>query len=168
MRLGLSNSERRGTTLVEFSVVCSFTMCLIFMMVVGAMAVFRFQEVAHLAREGTRYAATHAGQYDLDGNPASTGIPAVATSDDMRAYLLTKAKLLDPSKLTVTISYSAPAAYSPRNMPSYDDTNPALVPPGQITIFNYVTVTVTYQLYPEMFLTGPYTLTSTSTLPVAY
>jgi hypothetical protein len=98
----------------------------------------------------------------------SSGVPAVSTSDDMRSYLLTKAKLLEPGKLNITMSYSAPAAYTPRNMPSYDDTDPTLVPPGQITIYNLVTVTVTYQLYPEMFLGGPYVLTSTSTLPVAY
>ena len=39
---------------------------------------------------------------------------------------------------------------------------------GQATIRNYVTVTVTYQWYPEFLLVGPITLTSTSTMPMTY
>ena len=35
-------------------------------------------------------------------------------------------------------------------------------------IGNTVTVTVTYQWFPEMYLIGPYTLTSTSTAQMAY
>jgi hypothetical protein len=53
-------------------------------------------------------------------------------------------------------------------MPFYDDTDPNLIPPGQIALLNYVTVTVTYQWTPVLYLTGPITLTSTSTVQVNY
>ena len=35
-------------------------------------------------------------------------------------------------------------------------------------VTNYVSVTVTYTWLPELFLVGPITLSSTSTLPMAY
>jgi hypothetical protein len=46
--------------------------------------------------------------------------------------------------------------------------NPNLVPPGQSIIQNYVTVTVTYNWMPELYLVGPLTLTSTSKMPMSY
>jgi Flp pilus assembly protein TadG len=160
--------QRRGTSAIEFAVVGGITFFLIFALVIGGMGIFRYQEVAHLAREGSRYASTHGGQYHLDGIDTKTGVPAISTSADLQTYLQTLVAGLDPNYLTVTVSYSAPANYMPRNMPSYDDTDPTLVPPGQITISNYVTVTVSYQWTPELFLVGPITLTSTSTLAMCY
>ncbi|MSQ95452.1 MAG: pilus assembly protein [Gemmataceae bacterium] len=162
------SSVREGATLVEFAIVAPVTFLLILALIVGGMGVFRYQETSHLAREATRYASTHGGQYQLDGMPAKTGVPAVLTSADMEAYVATKAVGLDPSNLTVSIAYSAPATIVPNNIPAYLDTNPNLVPPGQSVIQNYVTVTVTYQWFPETFLVGPINLTSTSKIAISY
>ena len=41
-------------------------------------------------------------------------------------------------------------------------------PPGEAVVRNYVTVTVTYQWVPEMYLVGPLTLQSTSQMPMTY
>ena len=95
-------------------------------------------------------------------------MPAINSSSDLTAYVLPKAVLLDSSQLTVSVSWSAPAGYIPPNLPSYVDTNPNLVPPGQKTFQNYVTVTVSYQWMPESYLFGPITLTSTSVMPMSY
>jgi Flp pilus assembly protein TadG len=160
--------QRRGASAVEFAVVGAATFFLLIALVVGGMGVFRYQEVAHLAREGSRYASTHGGQYTQDGIATKTGVPAIASSADLQTYLKSRTVALDTSKLQVTVSYSAPASYSPRNMVSYDDTDPSLVPPGQITFYNYVTVTVAYTWMPEAYLVGPITLTSTSTVAMAY
>jgi len=168
MRVQLRRVPRDGATTVEFAVVSGLIFFLIFALIVGASGIFGYQEVAHLAREAARYASTHGGQYQLDGIAAQTGVPAVSSSSDLTKYLLPKATLLDPSRLTITASWSAPAGYTPVNMPSYVDTNPNLVPPGQKTIQNYVTVTVTYQWMPELYLFGPITLTSTSVMPMCY
>jgi len=168
MRVHLQRAPRNGATTVEFAVVSSIFFFLIFALIVGASGIFRYQEVAHLSREAARYASTHGGQYQLDGIPTQTGVPAINSSSDLTAYVLPKAVLLDSSQLTVSVSWSAPPGYIPPNMPSYVDTNPNLVPPGQKTFQNYVTVTVTYQWMPEMYLFGPITLTSTSVMPMSY
>src|SRR5260370_10159175 len=168
MILQHSHSSRRGATIVEMAVVGGVVFFLIFGFVVGAAGIFRYQEVAHLAREGARYAATHGGQYAMEGIPAKTGVPAIYSSSAMRTYLLPKASLLDPSQLTITVSWSPPAGATPVTMPSYVATNPNLIPPGQKAIQNYVTVTVSYTWMPELYLVGPITLTSTSTMAMAY
>ncbi len=204
---------RNGATAVEFALVGGLVFFLIFGLFVGAMGIFRYQEVAHLAREGARYAATHGGQYHLDGidtqtsvsttsvsttsvsttsvsttgvsatgvsatgvsttgvsatGVSATGVSAISSSSDLRSYLLPKAILLDPSRLQITASWSPPTGATPVNMPSYVNTDPNLIPPGQQVIQNYVTVTVTYQWLPELYLVGPITLTSTSTMPMSY
>src|SRR5260370_14661628 len=99
---------------------------------------------------------------------AKTGVPAIYSSSAMRTYLLPKASLLDPSQLTITVSWPPPAGATPVNMPSYVDTNPNLIPPGQKVIQNYVTVTVSNTWIPELYLLVPTNLTSTSTMAMAY
>src|SRR5215471_15788539 len=167
--VNLQHSPRRpGVTTVEFAVVCLALLVLLFGMIVGGMGVFRYEEMAHLAREGARYAATHGGQYQKEGIPQQTGVPAVASSADLQAYLLPKVVGLDPSKLTITVSWSAPSSVVPSNLPTYLDTDLTLVPPGQKVDRNYVTVTVSYQWQPESFPIGPFQLTSSSTVPMSY
>ena len=87
-------------------------------------------------------------------------------SSDVSSYLLPRSKLLDASKLTITASWSAPV--TPNNVPSYVNTDTTLSPPAQISIRNYISVTVSYQWFPEAYLVGPITLTSTSTMPMSY
>jgi Flp pilus assembly protein TadG len=168
MRIQRFQVARSGASTVEFAVVSGLIFFLIFALIVGASGIFRYQEVAHLAREGARYASTHGGQYILDGIPAQTGVSAISSNSDLANYLLPKAVLLSSSQLTISVSWSAPPTLSPINMPTYVDTNPNLVPPGQKTIQNYVTVTVTYQWMPELYLFGPITLTSTSVMAMSY
>jgi hypothetical protein len=135
---------------------------------VGGMGVFRYQEVAHLAREATRYASTHGGDYKLDGLPTTTGVAAVSANADILAYLSGKTVALDTTKLTVNTSWSAPESIVPLNLPSYLLIDPTIPPSQQKVERNYVTVTVTYQWMPEAFLIGPFNLTSTSKVAVSY
>jgi len=167
--VNLQRSPRRhGVTTVEFAVVCLALFVLLFGLIVGGMGVFRYQEMAHLAREGARYAATHGGQYQREGIPKQTGVPVVASSSDLQTYLLPKVVALDTSKLTITVSWSAPSSVVPSNLPTYVDPDPNLIPPGQKVDRNYVTVTVSYQWQPEVFPIGPFQLTSSSTMPMSY
>jgi Flp pilus assembly protein TadG len=163
-----TRAKRKGLTCVEFAIVANVTLFLILSMMVGALGIFRYDEVAHLAREGARFASNHGGKYHQDGIDAKTGVAQIATSDDMRAYLLKKAVLLDPDKLTIKATWSGAGTVTPSNTPIYTDSNPNLVPPAQLTIQNYVTVTVTYEWFPELYRVGPITLTSTSTMAMAY
>jgi len=159
---------RRGAVTVESAIVYSVAMLLIFGLLVGGMGMFRYQSVAHLAREGARFASTHGGKYQQDGYPQKTGVPAISNSDDLRTYLLAQANALDSSKLTVTVSWTGAGNVTPSNMPTYVDTNPNLVPPGQKVVTNNVIVTVSYQWFPEVYLVGPINLSSTSQMAMSY
>ena len=168
MVLHNSPSPRKGATVVEFAVVCPAVLLILIGLLVFGMGIFRYGQLSHLAREGARFASTHGGQYILDGQPAKTGVSAISSSSDMQSYLNSKMIGLDASKLTVNVAWSAPISIVPNNIPSYVDTDPNLVPPGQKTIQNYVTVTLTYQWVPEVASFGSVQLTSTSTMPVTY
>ena len=113
-----------------------------------------------------RYASTHGYTYHSEGIDQQTGVPAVSSAADLGPALAGQSSLLDPSLLQVNLSFTAPATVSPANVVSYMDANPNLDPPGQKVIQNYVVVTVTYQWFPEMYIAGPVTLTSTSSMPI--
>lgn len=160
--------RRRAATLFESAAIFSVTFFLLLGLVVGSMGIFRYQEVAHLAREASRYASTHGGKYAAEGMPAKTGVPAVSSSSDLTDFVKSRAAGLDTNKLSVSVSWTGAGSVTPSNYPYYVDTNPNLVPPGQKTIRNYVTVTVSYQWFPELYLVGPFTLSSTSQVPMSY
>lgn len=163
-----AQADRPGVTIVEFAVIAPVVMLLVLGLIVGGLGISRYQAVAHLAREATRYASTHGGAYQSGNIPSLTDVPAVSSQSDIQAYLANRTVGLDPANLTVTISWSAPNTVSPINSPVYIDTNPNLVPPAQIQYQNYVSVTVSYRWMPENFLTGPITLTSTSKIAMSY
>ena len=143
--------RRRGTTVVEFGITCPIVFFLVFAIIVGGMGVFRYQSVAALAREGARWASVHGGQYAKEKNQ-----PAATAADIYTNAILPGAVGLDPAKLSYAVTWNQ------NNMPLYvatDVENP---------IGNTVTVTVTYQWMPEMYIAGPINLTSTSTAQMMY
>jgi len=162
---------RRAATLVEAAIILPLTFLLTLGTVVGAVGMFRYQQVAHLAREGARYAATHGGRYQEDGLPASTGVPAITDSDSMRNYLTQETVGLDPKYLAVAVKWetmdsAGTRTPAPGNYPYYVDTTTPV--PGQVVNQNYVVVTVTYTWFPEAFLLGPITISSTAEMPMSY
>ena len=151
MAFAAVHHRRRGTTTIEFAITCPIAFFLIFAIIVGGLGVFRYQQVAAAAREGARWASVHGGQYAEE-----TGKPA-ATADDIYTNAILPATVaLDPSHLSYAVTWNQ------NNMPLYVDTQYEK-PTG-----NTVTVTVTYQWFPEMYLVGPYALTSTSTAQMLY
>jgi len=162
------SAVRQGASIVEFAIVAPATFLILLGLIVGGLGVFRYQEVAHLAREASRYASTHGGDYQLEGMPASTGVSSIAANADILAYLAGKTVALDSTKLTVNTSWSAPGTIVPLNLPSYLIIDPTIPPSLQKVERNYVTVTVTYQWMPEVFVVGPINLTSTSKIAIWY
>ena len=142
--------RRRGTTAVEFGITCPIVFFLVFAIIVGGLGVFRYQEVAAVAREGARWASLHGGQYAEE-----TGRPA-ATAADIYSQAIEGAVGLDPAKLSYTVTWN-------RNNQPLWVSNDVETPTG-----NTVTVTINYQWIPEMYLVGPFTLTSTSTAQMLY
>jgi len=130
---------RRGTTLVECAVIYPVTFLLLLGLVIGGLGVFRYQEVASLAREGARYASVRGDKYQQ-----LTGKPAVTPAEVYQNAILPKAATLDPARLTYQV------AWNPDNRQG-----------------GTVTVVVTYQWVPEAYL-GGISLSSTSAMTVSY
>jgi Flp pilus assembly protein TadG len=166
--------KRSGAHAVECAIIFPIVLFFIVSIIVGGMGIFRYQQVCYLAREGARYAVVHAGQYQQE-NAAAIQSGALPNVDDN--YLLTNvimpnASNLDPSSLTVGINFNlSSGSYD------WDDTAnnnnrwpnaPKTVNGTTYNETNTVSVTVTYTWFPELYLFGPITLTSTSVMPVCY
>jgi Flp pilus assembly protein TadG len=89
---------------------------LIYVIFSGALMVLVTDEVATASREGARFASVHGQQYQ-----STTKRPA-ATADDIKAFVLNQGVTLDPSLMTVNVSWNA-----------------------SNRMWNYVTVEVRYQ-----------------------
>jgi len=142
------SKSRRGTTAVESAVVGPLTFLLLLGLVIGGMGVFRYQEMASLAREGSRWASVHGTGYQKD-----TGKPA-ATQQDVINYMASKGVSLDQSQFNTS---NCPVIWTTDNRPYHTN----IVNGQVVAVTNTVKVTITYRWIPEAYL-GGITLTSTS------
>lgn len=145
--------RRRGTTMVEFGVIVTLLVFLIAGTVVMGLGVFRYLQLAHLAREAARYAIVHGTGYAQD-----TGNAAATSQSIYDNAILPNAAGLDLSALSYTVTWD--------QANSADYASATSNPPGQ-PVANMVIVTVSYQWVPEG-LFGGITLSSTSEMPMAY
>jgi Flp pilus assembly protein TadG len=147
------SSTRRGVTMVESAIVLTTMLALLIGFIVGALGIFRYQQVAACAREGARYASVHGAQYQRE-----TGQAAATAADIYTNAILPMAVGLDADQLSYTVTWNtsdAPARVNPNSNP-----------PGQ-PITNTVSVTVSYNWIPEAYFPAV-TLTSTSVMPMSY
>jgi Flp pilus assembly protein TadG len=135
------NPPRRGVQMVETAIVLPVVMMLTLGTCSTAMGVYYYELVATLAREGARYASVHGTQYAAD-----TGNSAATPADIYNNAILPMAVGLTPSQLAYAVTWNT--TNSPYN--------------------NSVIVTVTYQWTPDLYITGPLNLTSTSVMPMSY
>ncbi|MBI1916028.1 MAG: pilus assembly protein [Planctomycetes bacterium] len=150
--LGVPASGRRGAVSVEAAVVFPVAILLLLGLVVGGMGIFRYQQVAWLAREGARYASVRGAQYQQE----VAGAKAATTTDVYNNAILPNATAMDPTSLSSSVTWN-------KNNAPYSVSSSFEKPVG-----NTVSVTVTYTWIPEIFFIGPITLSSTSTLPMSY
>jgi Flp pilus assembly protein TadG len=149
MRLNYS-TNRQGATAVEFAIVGPIAFFFVIALIVGGIGIFRYQELASVAREASRWASVHGAQYQQDtGNPAATDV------DVYNNVISPNAIDFDLSQLSYSVTWNTD------NHPYHS----IIVDNQWVPMRNTVTVTLTYQWIPEMYL-GGYTLTSTSTVPV--
>jgi Flp pilus assembly protein TadG len=158
MMLNGRGPKRRGATVIESAIVLPATFILFLVLIVGGLGIFRYQEVASLAREGARWASVHGGQCVREANPSSANPTLTSSNDIMNNAVQPNAVILDPASLSCTASWTDAS-----QMPAYLDYSQT--PPAWKT--NTVTVTVQYQWIPEMYL-GGITLSSTSVMPISY
>jgi len=146
------NLSRRGVTAVEFAVVAPASLLLIISLIVGTLGTFRYQQVARLARDASRWASVHGTQYAKDTKNA-----AATATDVYQQAISPYATGLDLSKLTYSV------AWSTSNAPYH-----TVTANGQtVKVANTVTVTVNYQWLPEALL-GGVNMSSTSVRVMTY
>jgi Flp pilus assembly protein TadG len=131
--------RRRGGLMLECAVLFPAAFTIIVGMIIGALGIFRYSELACLAREGARYAAVHGATY-----AQVTGKTAATASDVYNNAILPEVVGLDTSQLTYSVTWN------PNNTPG-----------------NTVTVKLSYNWIPEAYW-GTMTLESTSVMTVAY
>jgi Flp pilus assembly protein TadG len=133
---------RGGAATVEVAVVLPVLFIFMFGLIVGGLGVFRYIEVAMLAREGSRWASVHGASYQTEA-----GNSAAVTADDVyNNGIKPHVVALDNTKITYAVTYS-----------------PDMTPPS-----SSVTVTVNYKWMPEVYLVGPINLSCSSTRIMAY
>lgn len=103
MLLHSKQKRRRGLTVVESAMVYPLAGGIMLGLVIGAMGVFRFQEMAALAREASRYASVHGAQYRKDAGLV-TGT-ASSGSSLTTATVLGTASPYDVSPWTLILWY---------------------------------------------------------------
>lgn len=145
------HAPRRGALALESAFTLSVLFFLLLSIVIGGYGIFRYQQLALLAREAARYASVHGGLYAEE-----TGSNAAAQQDVLTNAVLPLATNLDPASLECSVSWST------NNMPSH------MTADYEKPVTNTVTVTLTYQWLPELFRAGPVTLSSSSTVPMSY
>ena len=148
-----ASQRRSGATLVECALVYPVAFLLILGLLVGAAGIFRYSQLASLSREAARYASVHGAQYAKEMN-----VTAPLPADIYNNVVLPMAVGFDTTQLNYSITYNT------SNAPIHTilDANNNVTP-----IQNTVTVTLTYQWVPELFL-GGVTLSSTSVMPMCY
>jgi Flp pilus assembly protein TadG len=143
---------RTGAAAIEFAVICPVLLLFIVGLLVGGLGIFRYQEIAAVARECSRWASVHGGQYQQE-----TGNAAATAQDVYNTIILPQSAALDLSQLTYSVTWNT------SNNPYHTViTNGQLVP-----VTNTVTVSISYQWIPEAYFGGG-TLTSTSVTPMSY
>ena len=162
--------RRRGSHILELALVCPLLILLSIGTVVVGLGVFRYQQMASLAREGSRWASVRGWQYQHDLNPYGlSGQPMAATPQDVRDYIASQAVLLNtsPDALDVKVSWNTDnkqthTLLNASGTPQVDSSG------NVIAVSNAVTVRVTYNWIPEALFGGPISLSSTSTIPMSY
>lgn len=132
------NARRSGSAVVEAAIVLPVVFLLLLGIMSGAIMIYTADEVSNVSREGARWASVRGTDYAL------TMKKPAATADEVKAYVLQQPVMLDPSRMTVNVSWQG----SNR--------------PGQ-----FVTVEVSYD-FPGLAIFGARTFHSKSTALMTY
>jgi Flp pilus assembly protein TadG len=145
-----SRTRRRGSTLVEYAIVLSAFFLLTFGAIIVGWGMFVSNEVASLAREGARWAVVHGGTWKSENKTSLT-----TAADVYNNAILPHVAGLNTSNLSYTVTWLDSA-----QMPTYTNGSGS-------TVNNTVTVAVSYNWTPQLFL-SPITFSGTSTMPMIY
>ena len=151
----LRRRPRRGTVLVEAALVYPVVFMVILGILMLSIAVFRYQQVAHIAREASRWASVHGARYAKE-----TGNPAATPADVYNNAILPQAAGMHGANLGYSVSWST--SNEQTHTGTYVD--PVTTETKVVAVFNTVSVTVTYTFNTGLFGTIPVSSTSTVTM----
>lgn len=152
-------SRRRGATLVEGALIYPILFLFLLTIIVLGIGVFRYQQVAHMVREGSRWASVHGTQY------AKEQITTPATPEDVYvAAILPHAAGMQTSGLTYKVEWRLNSDGTPAKSPTWLFTDP--ITGRTKTVHNTVTVTVTYTW--DMWIFGTIPVRSRSVNTISY
>lgn len=145
--------KRKAATIVEAAFIVPVLVLLIAMAVDAVSGIYRYHQVASLARAGARYASVHAGQF------AEENLLPVITPEALKTNVMLphSAGLLE-DRLTVTIHW----------LPNGNSYPVTVIDDSGNVKENMVRVTVNYVWYPVFFFGGSLTLSSTSEMAICY
>jgi Flp pilus assembly protein TadG len=146
-------ARRSGATLVEMAIVYSALFLILAGLILGSIAVFRYHQVAQLAREGSRWASVHGADWATENTQ-----PPTTPADVYTNAILPRAIDMDTTKLSYAVSWDI-------NQHPYRPYVDPVTNTVKVTN-NNVTVTVSYVW--DGFLFGPVTLQSTSVSTMHY
>ena len=129
-------NRRRGVILLESALVYSVTLMLLLGTIVMGLGVFRYQQIASLAREGSRWAAVRGPTYQQEQSAT------VPTDAEVKTAILSKAIILDSTALSCDLNQSLLATGTSQVVVTYTWTPEAYF--AAITMSSTSSVPVTY------------------------
>jgi hypothetical protein len=152
---------RPAAVAIEAAFVLPAVILLILALVVGGMGVFRYQQVACLAREATRWAAVRGADYQKQ-----TGKASPTEAQIKQQAVLPLAVGIDPSGLTVAVEWVDNGASTTTAWDKASRAVKTLSASGDY-VSSSVRVTVTYEWSP-MLIPGTITLISVDQIPMSF
>jgi Flp pilus assembly protein TadG len=157
-----STSKRTGAMAVEAALVHPVMMFIMLSLIVGGVAVFRYQQVAGQAREAARWASVRGADWRKE-----TGQPCPTQDEIRQQAVLPLAAGMDPKSLSLE------ALWIDQGTGTTVDWDLAPKKPHSFTmsgsyVTNRVRVTVTYQFSPRIFFLGSIQMKSTCEYPMAF
>ena len=128
----LPRRRRRGVIMLESALVYTVALLLLLGTMVMGLGVFQYQQVAALAREGSRWAAVHGATYQSEQSASAPTDAQVLAVVVQKAVILKTSALscdLDQTKLaagiarvTLTYKWTPEAFFAPVTMTSVSET----------------------------------------------
>lgn len=152
--------RRRGSQALEAAIVFPVLLFLFLALIIGGFAVFRYQQVALLSQEASRWASVRGADYQKDADQ-----PSPTQDDILRQAVLPFAGGMDASQLSVRVQWVDQGDATVQDWDAAPKYVKSLTPTGEY-VTNSVRVTVAYTWAPGL-LVGPLTFTSRSEAPMS-
>ncbi len=154
---------RPGAVALESAVVYPVMIFLLLALVVGGTRVFRYQQVACLAREAARAACVKGSDWQK-----ATGKTSPTRQQLFDDVVLPRAAGMGPEQLTLSVVWVNGATGATADWDSSTKAPTSIHPVSGESVTNRLRVTVTYQWTTELFGIRAGPLTSVSEVPMAF